>query len=187
MNFMDLIILIPILWGFWRGFTKGAIMMVATLAAFFIGTWGGIHLSDKLAQLVRGWSGSESPYIPLISFALIFVGTLFLVYAAGKLVERIAEKTALGLINKLAGGAIGTAKFVLISSVLFFVADSLEKKIELIPPHVKEGSLLYKPVAAIAPMIIPGLKETDLGKMMPNTDSLKLNIDLKVPFRDSVK
>ena len=186
MNAIDIVIIIPVLWGFWRGFTKGAIMAGTTLAAFFLGVWGGMHLSDWLAGLIKGWTGSESPYIPLVSFALIFVGILFAVYAAGKMVERIAEKTALGIVNKILGGVIGTAKFLIILSVLFFVIDSVEKKVEFVPPKMKEGSLLYKPVAKIAPAIIPGLKETDFGKMMPAPDSLGVDVDVNVKLKDSL-
>lgn len=185
MNVIDIAILIPLLWGFWRGFTKGAIMAAATLAAFFLGVWGGMHLSDWLSGLIKGWTGSESPYIPLISFALIFVGILFAVYAAGKMVERFAEKAALGIINKIAGGIIGISKFLVILSVLFFVADSLEQKIDIIPRPMKEGSLLYKPVAGIAPVIIPGLKETDFGRMVPDSDSAGVEVKVNLKLQDS--
>lgn len=185
MNAIDIVILIPVLWGFWRGYTKGAIMAAATLAAFFLGVWGGMHLSDWVAGLIKKWTDSQSPYIPLISFALVFVGILFIVYGTGKLVERIAEKASLGMINKLLGGAIGTAKFLFILSTLFFVVDSLEKKIEIIPPAVKEHSLLYGPVATIAPLIVPGLEKTDFGKMVPSTDSPGIDVDVNLKLKDS--
>lgn len=185
MNAIDIVILIPVLWGFWRGFTKGAIMAAATLAAFFLGVWGGMHLSDWVAGLIKKWTDSQSPYIPLISFALVFVGILFIVYGTGKLVERIAEKASLGMINKLLGGVIGTAKFLFILSTLFFVVDSLEKKIEIIPPAMKEHSLLYGPVGSIAPLIVPGLEKTDFGKMVPSTDSLGIDVDVNLKLKDS--
>ncbi|HTL82550.1 MAG TPA: CvpA family protein [Bacteroidia bacterium] len=178
MNAIDIIILIPILWGFWRGYTKGAIMAAATLAAFFLGVWGGIHLSDGLAALIIKWTGSESPYIPLISFALVFVGILFAVYGVAKMVDRVFEKSALGIINKLLGGVVGCFKYVFIISVLFFVIDSLEKKIEIIPAKMKDSSLLYRPVSSIAPTIIPGLKNTDLAKLMDHADTVEVHVKL---------
>ncbi len=164
MNAIDIVILIPVLWGFWRGFMKGAIMEAATFAAFFLGVWGGIHLSDKMAGLIHQWTGSQSPYIPLISFALVFVGILAAVFFVAKMVEKIAEKSALSLVNKLLGGAIGGMKFLLLLSVLFFVMDAIEKNIEVIPPAMKDKSLLYRPVAKVAPMVIPGLSESKFGK-----------------------
>ena len=160
---MDIAILIPVTWGFVRGFMKGAIMEAATFVAFFLGVWGGMHLSEGMATLIHKWTDSTSPYIPLISFALVFVGILAVVFGAAKLVERFVEKTALSLVNKILGGAIGTLKFLLILSVFFFVIDRLEKNIEIIPPAMKDKSLLYRPVAKVAPMIIPGLRESKFG------------------------
>lgn len=179
MNAIDIVILIPVLWGFWRGFMKGAIMEAATLLAFFLGVWGGMHLSEGMSGYIYKWTNSTSPYVPLISFALVFVGILAAVFAVAKLVEKIVEKISLSIVNKLLGGAVGTLKYLLILSVLFFVVDRMESTIEIIPKETKDKSLLYRPVAKIAPMIIPGMNKSDLGK-----DSLLIPDSLRMP--DSV-
>ena len=185
MNAIDIVILIPVLWGFWRGFMKGAIMEAATFVAFFLGVWGGLHLSDGMAGLIHKWTGSTSPYVPLISFALVFVGILAAVFAVAKLVEKLAEKIALNFVNKLIGGVVGSLKYLLLLSVLFFVVDSIEKNLEVIPPAMKDKSLLYRPVAKIAPLLIPGMKESRFGKMMPAKDSTGLDFDVDVKLKDS--
>lgn len=180
MNFIDIFILIPVLWGFWRGFMKGVVMEAATLLAFFLGVWGGMKFSDLLAGWIRSAFSSESAYIPLIAFALIFVGILMLVFAVAKFIEKAMEETTLGILNKIAGGLFGCFKFLLIISVLFFVIDAVEKSITVVPPAVKDHSLLYRPVASIAPKVIPGLRDSDLGKMMPGTDSAAIDVNVKI-------
>ncbi|GAB4134023.1 MAG: hypothetical protein Fur0041_06800 [Bacteroidia bacterium] len=185
MNAIDILILIPALWGFWRGFMKGAIMEAATLVAFFAGVWGGMHFSDWMADQIRSLFDSQSDYIPLISFALVFVGILIGVFAVAKMVERFAENAALGIVNKLLGAGIGMFKFVLVISVVFFVMDAIEKNVEIIPSPVKDKSLLYHPVASVAPLIIPGLKESNLGKMVPEKDDVEVGVDVKVQMKDS--
>ena len=180
MNFIDIIILIPALWGFWRGFMKGVVMEVATLAAFFLGVWGGMKLSDLFAELLRSWLDTTSPYIPLISFGIIFISILLAVFAVAKVIERTMEKTALGIFNKLLGGAFGCMKFLLIMSVLLFVIDAIEKSVNVVPRDVKEHSLLYQPVAAIAPAIIPGLHNSDLGKMIPSAENSGVDVNIHV-------
>ncbi|MFN8714490.1 MAG: CvpA family protein [Bacteroidota bacterium] len=185
MNFFDLLIMIPVLWGFWRGFMKGVIMEVATLAAFFLGVWGGIHLSDKLADIIRGWMDSQSEYIPLISFALVFVAILMAVYGVAKLVDRVAEKAALSIVNKIAGGIFGGFKFVLVLSVLFFVLDAVQKSIPLLPKEIKDGSLLYEPVSRVAPTVIPGLTESNLGSMIPKKEDVEVDVDVNLKLKDS--
>src|ERR1043165_2815820 len=141
MNAIDIVILIPLLWGFWRGFMKGAIMEAATFVAFFLGVWGGMHLSDRMAELIHEWTGSVSPYVPLVAFAIVFVLILIGVFAVAQLVERLAEGMALGIVNKLAGGVFGMMKFLLLLSTLFFVIDSVEEKVEVVPPDRKSTRL----------------------------------------------
>jgi membrane protein required for colicin V production len=185
MNFIDILILIPVLWGFWRGFMKGVVMEIGTLVAFFLGVWGGMKFSDLLAGWIRDWFDSQSPYIPLIAFAVIFVGILMLVFAVAKFIEKAMEKSTMSVFNKIAGGIFGCFKFILILSVLFFVIDAIEKSITVIPPKVKDNSLLYRPVATVAPKVIPGLRDSDLGKMMPDVDSANVQVDVTVTPKDS--
>lgn len=160
-------------------------MEVATLLAFFLGVWGGMKFSDLIAGWIRDCFTSQSAYIPLIAFALVFVSILIGVFAVAKFIERSMEKTTLGFFNKLAGGIFGCFKFILIISVLFFVIDAIEKSVPVIPSATKNSSLLYRPVAAVAPKVIPGLRDSDLGKMMPDTDSAKVNVDVTISPKDS--
>ena len=85
----------------------------------------------------------------------------------------MVKAVALGFVNKLAGGIFGMLKFGLILSVIIFVLNAIEKNIHIIPSEMKQKSLLYEPVGKIAPIIIPGLRESKLGEMMPNMNSSK--------------
>lgn len=184
MNFIDILIIIPVLWGFWRGFMKGVVMEVATLVAFFLGVWGGMKFSDLIAGYIREWFTTESPYVPLIAFGLVFVAILIAVFALARFIDKSMEKSPLTIFNKLAGGAFGGFKFLLILSVLFFVVDAVEKSVTVIPPDIKDNSLLYRPVASVAPKVIPGLRESDLGKMIPDKDDVQVGVDVNVKLKE---
>ena len=184
MNFIDILIIIPVLWGFWRGFMKGVVMEVATLVAFFLGVWGGMKFSDLIAGYIREWFTTESPYVPLIAFGLVFVAILIAVFALARFIDKSMEKSPLTIFNKLAGGAFGGFKFLLILSVLFFVVDAVEKSVTVIPPEIKDNSLLYRPVASVAPKVIPGLRESDLGKMIPDKDDVEVGVDVNVKLKE---
>src|ERR1051326_3049281 len=121
MNWIDIIILIPLLWGLYKGFTKGFIIEVATLVAFGLAVWSGIKFSDFLSEWMKNYFHWTTKYLPIISFAVIFIGILILVFALAKLIQRFAKAVALGFVNKLAGGIFGMLKFGLILSVLIFV------------------------------------------------------------------
>ena len=176
MNYIDIIIIIPLLWGLYKGFTKGLIISAATLIAFGLAVWGGIKFSDFLSMWMRDSMHWTSKYLPLISFSVIFIGILILVFSLAKLLEKFVKAVALGFVNKLAGGIFGMLKFGLILSVLIFVLNAIEKTIQVIPAETKKSSLLYEPIGKIAPMIIPGLEGSKLQQMVSLPDTIPLNI-----------
>ncbi len=169
---IDIVILVFVIWGFVRGFMKGAIMTAATLTAFCLGIFLGMRFSKDLAGFIASWSNSTSPYINLISFALIFVCILALVFLVAKIVEKFVTTISLGIVNKLLGGVLGTLKFALLASILFYAVDKVEKSVEIIPIEMKNQSLFYSPLAKLALVIIPGASENKLESLVPNVDSL---------------
>jgi membrane protein required for colicin V production len=171
MNYIDIVLIIPLLWGLYKGFTKGLIIEAASIIALGLAIWGGVKFSDFLTGYIHQHFSWNTKYLPIVSFAILFLGILFLVYAIAKLVERLVKAVALGFINKLAGGIFGMLKFGLILSVIIFVLNAIEKNIQIIPAEIKQKSLLYEPIGKIAPVIIPGLRESELGNMMPKMDS----------------
>ena len=48
MNFIDVLILIPVIYAAWKGFKHGLIIEVFTLLALVVGIYAGIHFSDFL-------------------------------------------------------------------------------------------------------------------------------------------
>lgn len=168
MNYIDIVLCIPLVWGLYKGFTKGLIIEAATLVAFALGVWGGLYFSDLCAQKIKELLNWNSPYLPIISFAITFLGIVIIVYFIAKMIQRMVEGIALGGINKIGGALFGSLKYALVMSVVIFVMNAVEKSYPLISFQVKNESLLYEPIGTIAPMVIPGLnKSFELQKMHP--------------------
>lgn len=162
MSYIDVILVIPLLWGLYKGFSKGLIVEIASLAALVLAVWGGIKFSDFLSGWMQGSLGWTSKYLPVISFAVIFIAVLLVVFGVAKLVERMAKAVSLGWLNKIGGAIFGMLKFGLLLSMLIFFLETINKIISFIPEETKNNSLLYRPVQKIAPTIIPGLNENEL-------------------------
>ena len=176
MNYIDIVIIIPLLWGLYKGFSKGLIIEAATLIAFGLAVWGGINFHDFLSVWMRDSLGWTSKYLPVISFAVIFIGILVLVFFIAKLIERFVKAVSLGFLNKLGGAVFGMLKFGLLMSMIIFFLEAINKTVSLIPDETKKSSLLYEPIGKIAPMIIPGLEGSKLQKMVSLPDTIPLNI-----------
>ncbi len=179
MNYIDILLCIPLVWGFYKGFTKGLIIEAASIVAFSLGVWGGIHFSDFVANKIKVWFNWQSPYLPIVSFAITFLGIIISVYFVAKLVQKMAKGMALGGINKILGAVFGALKFAMVMSVIIFVMDAVEKSYPLITSKTKQESLLYKPIGKIAPTLIPALNNSKIGEMIPKPDSIQVEVKVK--------
>lgn len=162
MNYLDIAFCIPLLWGAYKGFQKGLIIEVSSLAALLLGVWGGIKFSDYMAGVLSSNFEFDEKYLPVVAFAVTFLGIVVAVYAIGKLIERFVDLVALKFVNKIGGGAFGLAKVGLILSVLLVIMNSYDEKVQFIPQDLKEGSLLYEPMSEVALTVVPALENSEL-------------------------
>jgi membrane protein required for colicin V production len=162
MNYIDIALCIPLVFGFYRGFVRGLIIEVASLVALGLGIWGGVHFSDFCADKIRGTFNWQSPYLPVISFATVFLIIVISIFLLARLLSTISKKLALGGLDKILGAVVGTLKFALILSVIIFVMDAFEKSYPLLSFDVKHKSVLYQPVGKIAPALIPAINNEKL-------------------------
>jgi membrane protein required for colicin V production len=166
MNYIDILLCIPIIWGLYKGFTKGLIIEAASMVAFGLGIWGGVHFSNFIAIKISDGFKWHSPYLPIVSFAVTFLGIVVLVYFIAKLIQRMVEGMALSAINKIGGAVFGALKFALVMSVVIFMMDALEQSYSFVSFKTKEESLLYKPVGKIAPLLIPSLNKEKMVNLL---------------------
>lgn len=141
-NILDIILGIPMAWLVYRGWRRGLVREVTTLAGVLVGICASTHLSGWICDVV----GLEGENSVLIAFFIAFVGALVLAYLLGRGVERMMKKAHIGLVNHIAGSAFGLIKALCILAVLLNNVVMLDKHEKLITPKLKEESVLYKPV-----------------------------------------
>mgnify|MGYP001304794353 CR=1 FL=1 len=89
MNYIDIIIVVPVLWGGYIGYKKGLIIEVISLIALGFGIWGGIHFSDLIGDLLKEKIKSE--YVSLSAFVITFAVIVMSIYFLGKMLEPCME------------------------------------------------------------------------------------------------
>ncbi|MBP6459025.1 MAG: CvpA family protein [Crocinitomicaceae bacterium] len=162
MNYIDILLLIPIIYAAWKGFKHGLIIEIFTLLALFVGIYVGIHFSDFTAKYLRESLGFESKYLPIIAFTLTFLGVGAMVYFLGKTIEKIIKITQLTPLNKFAGVFFSVVKYLYLLSTVLVILESYDQRIGFFPVKTKNESLLYKPVLQVSKVTIPGMQESSI-------------------------
>ena len=167
MNIFDIIIAALLIFGAVRGVMKGLFIEVASLVALLGGVYGAIHFSYFIGDYLKESVSWSEEYISLAAFAGTFIVIIIIISLLGKMLTKLANFAALGVINKLLGGVFGVLKIGLILSIVFIFFGKMNNTIPFIKKETLEKSILYEPVKKIAPTIFPSIiKDEEGGKTL---------------------
>lgn len=159
MNWIDIIVLIPLCWYAYRGFRNGFLMEVVSLAALFLG----LFVSYKFSDLIALWLTGTTLAKP-ISFSLCFILTIVLVNLLGRILKRALKPVLSEFLDKGLGVLFGILKVVLVAGVLFYFIDSVDKKEIFIKHEVKEDSVAYKHLSPVMSHVLEWKETRELEK-----------------------
>ena len=175
-NTLDLIMLIPLLLWAWQGYSKGLIISVASLAALILGLYFAFTFSDFTAEQLKKHFDISPDYMAIVSFIVTFIVVVIAVVLVGKILHKFVNVLMLGFLNKAAGLVFGVLKGALYLSILMFLINYFDPGEHLLKKEYKEKSLLYRPVASLAPLLYSRL----------NLDHLDVHIPTKGELLDKV-
>ncbi len=149
MNWIDILVLIPLCWYAFKGFKNGFLMEIVSLAALFLG----LFVSYKFSDLVALWITGTTLAKP-ISFSLCFIITIVLVNLLGRVLKLALKPVFSEFLDKALGILFGMLKVVLVAGVLFYFIDTVDKKEIFIKHEVKESSVAYKHLSPVMSHIL---------------------------------
>tara|TARA_B100000963_G_C22382677_1_gene560827 strand:- start:194 stop:727 length:534 start_codon:yes stop_codon:yes gene_type:complete len=159
MNSLDYILLIPLLYGLYRGFTKGLIIELASLLALTLGIHGALHFSSFTFEFLSHYVEIKTVYLQLVSYGLTFLIIVMLISLTGKILTMLIKLVALGFINRMMGAIFGGIKVLLILSVFISFFDRFNKQFGMINDEILSSSLMYNPIRIQAEKIYPNVLE----------------------------
>ena len=157
---LDVVLLLVLLVGAWRGFTKGLILSVASMVGLVGGIWAASHFSHMVAEQLAPhvtWSVNS---LHMASLALTFLLVVVTVHLLAKLLEKMLDLVALGLVNKLAGALFGLLKFALVLSFGVMLLNQWMGPRAWVP-HSEQPSVMLGPVEALAPALMPAFSDLE--------------------------
>lgn len=169
MNWLDWTIVAFVAFAAVKGFSRGFIVELASLVAFVLAVWAGIHLSERVAE-ATGIGTENAALAFLVTFMMVLIG----VHLLARFLTTLVDIAQLSLPNKIGGVFFGMVRsaFMLSVALNLFVGYS---EGELPPEEAREGSALYTPVRAFAPLLVPALEETKWVKRA--VEEVKKGID----------
>tara|TARA_B100000963_G_scaffold201242_1_gene175220 strand:- start:49 stop:549 length:501 start_codon:yes stop_codon:yes gene_type:complete len=157
---LDVVIALPILWGIYNGYQKGLISQVLGIISLVIGIYMGIHHGNLVFFLLEG-KVSDS-YIPIISFAIIFITIVVLGVLLSKVIEKMLAFIQLKQLNKIGGIVFGVLKVLLFLLAGIYFFEKWDTKNSIIKSETKNESVLYPLLVKSSSIILPELSNHEI-------------------------
>ncbi|MDB0027255.1 CvpA family protein [Flavobacteriales bacterium] len=172
MNYLDIVIVTPLLYGLIKGFTNGLIKEITGLLGLIIGVYVAINFSfylhPKFEEVIGGYEHS----IPIIAFATLFIVSVLMIKILGYIIDKLTKALALGFVSRILGAIFGFLKVVVIFSFLLAIVTDYY----LIDKNTQEKSVMLKPIQELSELITPEInkhKTTILDKAEKSADEVK--------------
>ena len=155
---LDIIVAIILILAVIKGYRQGLIIALFSVIAFIVGLAAAMKLSVVVADYIGKAVNISDKWLPIISFAVVFLAVVLLVRWGAALIQKSVEFAMLGWLNRIGGILLYTGLYILIFSILIFYADQLG----FIKPETKNESVTYTYIQPWGPKLMDGI-----GKIIP--------------------
>jgi|TARA_B110001469_G_scaffold126439_1_gene144087 membrane protein required for colicin V production len=180
MSQIDIILIIPLLWGAVMGFKKGLILELASLVGLILGIYGAIKFSDYTAEKLVQYAEITQEWLGLISFLVTFIAIVFGVFLLAKILNKALKLVALGTVNRILGLLFGTLKFALIVSIGLYFFENMNRKFEVVEKDFAKESMLYEPIKLATAPFKELMEDFEISKVKEKANDFKNSVEKKV-------
>lgn len=154
----DIIVAVILILAIIKGWQRGLIVALFSVIALIVGLAAAIKLSVVVAGYIGNAVKVSDKWLPVISFAVVFLLVVLLVRLGAKFIQKTVELAMLGWLNRLGGILLYAGLYILIFSILVFYADQLG----FIKPETKSQSVTYAYIEPLGPKLMDWI-----GKIIP--------------------
>jgi membrane protein required for colicin V production len=147
---IDIIFAIIMVFALYRGYTRGLIVALFSLVAVMLGLAAALKLSAVTALYVQAHWDMHSRWVPVLCFICLFLGVIILVRLGAGMLQKLVEMVMLGWLNKLGGILLYSVIFIIIYSVMLWMAN----QVYWLSPETKLQSVVYPYIENIGPWVL---------------------------------
>lgn len=154
MNWLDILLLLPLLVGLVRGLMRGLITEIIAILAIILGVVGARLWATKFsAWLLLQFAWPEA-VCHVVAYSLLFLAIAIVLNIMGRLLSKLLRAIQLGFINRLLGGVFGMVKWLVVVLVVVFCINMLDSYFHFLDnSEVVKTSTLYRPFVQTAEQI----------------------------------
>jgi membrane protein required for colicin V production len=137
--YIDIILGILMALGFYIGYSRGIIKTVFAIVSLLMAILAAMKLSPVMISFLDGVLSWDPRLTVILGFVLTFIVVVIAIRFLGNLLEKMMTTLQINFVNKLAGGIVMSAVFmVFFSCVVWFMDET-----RLLDERTKSSSMSY--------------------------------------------
>ena len=161
MNWLDVLLLLPLLVGLIRGLMRGLISEVIAIAAIILGIVGANVFGKPFATWILTQFGWPEAVCSIVSYVLLFLAITIALSLIGQGLTRLIKAIRLGWLNRILGGLFGMCKYGLIVLFIVFILDKTNEAFHWFEKaQVFKSSVVYPQMIRLERSIVFYANET---------------------------
>lgn len=144
MNWLDILILLPLLVGLVRGLMRGLVSEIIAFAVVILGALGARLIAPPFSAFLLSLFAWPQGVCDVVGYTLVFLAIAIVLSIAAKMLNKFLKAIHLGWANRLAGGLFGVCKYGLLVLIVVFVMDRTNEAYHYLDNSpVVQSSVLY--------------------------------------------
>jgi len=144
MNWLDVLLLIPLLIGLVRGLMRGLVTEVIAILVVIIGVLGARLFAPPFSTWMHKQFAWQGEVCDVVAYVLIFLSIAIVLAILAKLLSKFLKAIHLGWANRLFGGVFGICKYAILVLIVVFAMEKTNKSFHwLDKSKVVKTSIVY--------------------------------------------
>jgi len=165
-NGFDILFIIVLVVGAWRGWSNGLLKEVLGLIGVFVGLYVAYLLYEQVGYQLAPHIGTSPTIASIVAFALIWMGVPILLSILGSLLTKVLDWIGLDSVNNLGGALVSIVKYAIILGALCNVLAITH----LVKEESRQNSILFEPLRKTTSVAFDLAKSQWQKAEAPNTD-----------------
>jgi len=144
MNWLDVVLLLPLLVGLVRGLMHGLISEIIAIVVVILGVVGARYAAPSCSAWLLQQFAWPQGVCDVVAYTVIFLAVAIVLSLLAKLLTKFLRTIHLGWANRLLGGIFGVAKYGVIVLLIVFALDKTNEAFHYLDESpVVKSSVVY--------------------------------------------
>jgi len=168
MNWLDAVIVLPLIVGLIRGFMRGFVSEIIAILVVILGVIGSRLFAPPFAAWLLKQFAWPQEICDVVAYVLLFLAIGIVLSILAKLLSRLLKAIHLGFVNRTLGGLFGVCKFGILVLVVVFAMDRINSRFHWLDNSpIVQTSVLYPHAVKIEQAIIANTASLPIPEEAP--------------------